>query len=123
MDVFLFGAAMNVTIDIKPGEFPNPINLRSHGNVPVAILSSSTFDATQVDPLTVELAGAAVRLRGQGTPMTTFTDVNYDGYVDLLVHVRTEALELSEGDPQAVLNGRTTSGTPIRGVDSVKIVP
>ena len=42
-----------VLIDIKPGEYPNTINLGSNGVVPVAILSTLIFDATQVDPLTV----------------------------------------------------------------------
>jgi hypothetical protein len=37
-----------VTIDIKPGEFPNSINLKSKGKIPVAILTTNTFDATTV---------------------------------------------------------------------------
>ena len=35
-----------VTIDIKPGSFPNRINLRSKGVIPVAVLTTATFDAT-----------------------------------------------------------------------------
>ena len=54
----LFIEAINVTIDIKPGAFPNSINLGSNGNVPMAILSSADFDATTVDPETVTLADA-----------------------------------------------------------------
>ena len=37
-----------VTIDIKPGDPSNTINLRSNGVIPVAILSSASFDALQV---------------------------------------------------------------------------
>ena len=40
------GVRMIVAIDIKPGSYPNSINLKSNGKVPVAILSSPTFDAT-----------------------------------------------------------------------------
>ena len=61
--------------------------------MPVAIFSSATFDATSIDPLSVSLAGAAVRLRGRGTPQVSFEDIDGDGLLDLVVHVETEALE------------------------------
>lgn len=112
-----------VTIDIKPNEYPNTINLGSNGVVPVAILSSASFDATQVDPLTVTLAGASVALRGKGLPMAVVRDVNEDGLLDLLVHVETEALELSPEDTEALLLGQTYGGERIAGTDSVRIVP
>jgi YVTN family beta-propeller protein len=112
-----------VTIDIKPGSFPNSINFGSGGTVPVAILSSATFDANAVDATSVTLAGAHVRLRGRGTPMASSVDVNGDGRLDVILHVSTEALQLSENDTEAVLEGQTYSGTKIRGVDSVRIVP
>jgi len=116
-------APTQVGIDIKPGEYPNSINLGSNGVVAVAILSSPSFDATQVDPLTVTLAGASVALRGRGTPMVSQKDVNDDGLLDLVVHVETEALELSEEDTQATLLGQTYGGLHIIGTDSVRIVP
>jgi hypothetical protein len=53
---------ISAAIDIKPGSFPNSINLGSGGTVPVAILSSITFDAMKVDPLTVTLTSAPVQL-------------------------------------------------------------
>jgi hypothetical protein len=112
-----------VAIDIKPNEFPNTINLGSGGTVAVAILSSPDFQAVTVDPSSVTLASAPVRLRGQGTLMVSQEDVNADGLVDLLVHVSTEALQLSEGDVNAVLNGMTFDGTPIAGADTIRVVP
>src|SRR2546425_9110196 len=46
----LYSQVIEVTIDIKPGEDPPSINPKSRGKIPVAILSSSAFDATtQVD--------------------------------------------------------------------------
>ena len=113
----------DVTIDIKPGSDPNSINLGSNGNVPIAIFSLGGMDATTIDPLSVSLANATVRLRGKGVPMTSFQDVNLDGLDDMVVHVETEALELTAGDVEAWLAGTLTDGTPIRGVDSVRIVP
>lgn len=115
-----------VTIDIKPGSFPNSINLGSNGTVPVAIFSTPApnfFDATAVNPTTVTLAGANVALKGKGTPMASVQDVNGDGLLDLVVHVSTEALQLSETDTEAILEGQSFPGQAIRGTDSVRIVP
>ena len=54
-------APPRVEIDIKPGSDPNSINLRSKGVIPVAILTTEDFDATTVDPLSVEFG----QLRGE----------------------------------------------------------
>jgi hypothetical protein len=112
-----------VSIDIKPGSFPNSINLGSNGVVPVAILGAPTFNVTTLNPLTVTLASASVRLKGNGTPQASVQDVNGDGLLDLVVHVSTEALILSLTDTQAMLEGHTYGGYSIRGFDSVRIVP
>jgi len=113
-----------VTIDIKPGNYPNSINLGSNGNVPVAILGSPTFDVTSVDPYSICLAGADVNLKGKAlTPQASYENVNGDSFMDLIVHVNTEALVLSEGDTEAILTGMTHDGLPICGKDSVRIVP
>jgi thrombospondin type 3 repeat protein len=113
----------SVQIDIKPGAFPNTINLGSSGVVPVAILSTPTFDARTVNPLTVVLAGADVRVKGNGTAMASFQDINGDGRLDLVVHVNTQAFELSLGDTVAFLEAKTFSGALVIGSDSVRIVP
>ena len=110
---------VEVTIDIKPGTFPNTINLDSKGSVPVAIFSTTEFDATTVDPLTVTLAGATVKAKGNGIPMASFHDVNNDGLLDLLVHINTKALQLSESDTTADFVGYTFDGTEVIGSDSI----
>ena len=115
--------SIQVTIDIKPGSPQNTINLGSQGVTNVAILSSDTFDATQVDPLTVELADASVRLRGNGTPQTTVQDVNGDGFLDLVLQMETEGFSLTDGDVAASLTGRTFGGEAIEGSDLVRVVP
>jgi hypothetical protein len=121
----IYGSGITlVTIDIKPGSFPNSINLGSEGKVPVAILSSPTFDAQRVDPATVTLAGAHVALKGKADKyMAAVQDVNGDGLPDLMVHVDTTALQLSASDTKAVLEGKTYDGLCIRGTDTVRIVP
>lgn len=108
---------VKVNIDIKPGSFPNSINLKSKGNIPVAILSDATFDATTVDPSTVVFASAFPLPIG-GSP----EDVNGDGKLDIVLHFDTQALNLKPGDTAAMLTGRTLSGQEFTGGNSVRIV-
>jgi len=113
-----------VSIDIKPGEYPNCINLGSNGLIPVAILTTPTFDATTVDPATVKLAASSVAVAGNGKKLLcSTTDVDGDGDTDLLVHVRTEDLGLPMSATQATLTGTTYGGLPVIGSDSIVIVP
>ncbi len=129
----VFIAHTSVPVDIKPGAFPNSINLSSNGVVPVAILSTPTFDATKVDPTTITMAGSGVRLKGNGTAMASFQDVNGDGRPDLVVQVSTQALQLTMGDVSALVQGRLLQGftlpasmgggTTICGADSIRVVP
>jgi hypothetical protein len=105
-----------VGIDIKPGSYPNSINLGSQGVVPVAVLTSTVFDALTVDPVTVLFAGASP-LRWVGE------DVDFDGDVDLLLHFRTQELQLDENSVKAPLTGSTLGGQTIEGIDTVTIVP
>lgn len=113
---------LEVDIDIKPGSYPNSINLKSKGNVPVAIFSTNEFDATTIDPSTITLAEAPVIIKKNGKLMASFEDVNGDGLQDMVVHIDTTALQLSLGDTEAVLDGETFNGKKIRGVDTVRIV-
>ena len=124
-----FTPFLMVSIDIKPGDRTNTINLKSHGVVPVAILGSATFDPMTVDPTSVTFAGAHVASRGRGVPMSNQSDVNNDGYPDLILFFRTQdltVLQSAVGTPplqEAVLYGATYSGQRIRGSDIVRIVP
>ena len=102
-------------IDIKPGGNPNTINLNSKGVVPVAVLTTDSFDASIVDPATVEFAGAApVRW--------ALKDVDEDGDNDLLLHFKKQDLNLDENSTEATLTGETTDGNTIEGTDEVRII-
>ena len=116
---------VEVEIDIKPGSSPNSINLGSQGVVPVAILSSADFDATQVDPDTVTLAAASVAIRGKGNRLMAHEeDVNEDGLMDLVVQVETENLQPDQfQDGYAYLMAQTYDGVEIEGSDEVTLVP
>jgi hypothetical protein len=107
---------IEVEIDIKPDSDPNSINLGSKGVVPVAVLTTDDFDASTVDPSTVEFAGAS--------PLRwTMEDVDGDGDMDLLFHFRTQELGLNGDSIEATLTGETLDGAQIEGMDSVNIVP
>lgn len=114
-----------VDIDIKPGSYPNAINLGSNGVIPVAILSSDTFDATTVDPETVLLAGAGVAVRGKGNKyLASQEDVNGDGLTDLVVKLETENLDPDTfQNGTAILTGETSDGVEFTGSDEITIVP
>jgi hypothetical protein len=112
-----------VTIQIKPpAQAPVQINLKSGGVTPVAILSTPSFDATKVDPATISLAGAGVRLRGNGTYSCTSEDVNGDGLPDPVCQVVTRQLQLGPTSTQAVLTGMTSSGAYIQGAEAILVV-
>lgn len=108
---------IKIGIDIKPGSFPNSINLKSKGNIPVAILSDSTFDATTLDQNTVLFAGTSPLSIGY-----SLEDVNGDGLQDVVLHFSTQNLNLQSGDTEACLTGKTLSTKSFKGCDSIRIV-
>lgn len=112
-----------VDIDVRPDSDLNPVNLRSTGALPVAILSSETFDAADVDIATIELEGVGVATRANGTYMATLEDVNGDGLLDLVVHFRISALGLDMATTSVTLTADLVGGGQIQGSDAVTIVP
>lgn len=115
---------VQLQIDIKPGSYPNSINLGSNGVVPVAILSTEDFDACTVDETTVRLAGAFVAIRGKNRYLANVEDVNDDGLPDLVCHVDTEDLDPGTfQDGYAFVTGFTVDGDSIEGFDEITIVP
>jgi hypothetical protein len=108
-----------VSIDIKPGSSPNSINPKSNGVIPVAILTTDTFDATSVDPLSVRFGpNGAEETHQKGH----IEDVNHDGEPDLVLHFKTQDTGIQCGQTSASLTGETMDGEPIQGSDSIKTV-
>jgi hypothetical protein len=111
---------IRVEINVLPGSDANPIRVRP-GVLPVAILSNNAFNATTVDPATVFLEGASVRVTGQGEPMISVEDVNGDGLDDLIVHVEASDLQLGPLDVIAELTASTLDGRIVFGFDSIVV--
>jgi hypothetical protein len=116
---------INLDVDIKPDSEDNTIKLGSLGVVPVAILSTDDFAATDINPDTVELAGAGVAVRGKGGKLLAGKeDVNGDGKIDLVVKIETKKLDPNQfEDGSAVLTAETYNGQACQGADSVTVVP
>ncbi|MCJ7571809.1 MAG: hypothetical protein MUO82_08035, partial [Candidatus Thermoplasmatota archaeon] len=45
----------SVYVDIKPGSWPNPINTKDKGVIPVAICGTEDFDIYTIDPSTIKI--------------------------------------------------------------------
>lgn len=111
-----------IEIDIKPGSDPNSINLKSKGVIPVAILTTPTFDATTVDGTTVMFA-TAPPVHDMSDPLVVADhqhDVDLDGDIDFVFHFAVQETDIVSDDPSAMLTGNTLGGIPIWGTDSVR---
>ncbi len=94
----------------------NAINPMSKDVIPVAVLGSVNFDATQVDSSTAEFGP------GKAAPVHDghVEDVNNDGIFDMLFHFNTQDTGIACGDFRATLSGATFGGDAFTGTDSAK---
>jgi hypothetical protein len=142
---------IEVPFDVKPGSCPNPIETKSRGVLPVAILGTADFDVTTIDPASVSLVNpslppniAALPLRWSyedvATPYepyvgkTGIRDCNalgLDGYLDLTIKFDTQSVVPVLGtvvDGQAVvlqIRGKLKEefgGTSFVGEDVVRVL-
>ena len=123
-----------VDIDIKPGSFPNSINLGSGGATPVAVLGSANLDVNDIEPSTLTLGTAGIKTVGKTNRiLCSVEDVSGsftggpegapDGFDDLVCHFVTVDISPEAGDTTATLSGDFTAGGTIEGTDTVNIVP
>ena len=112
---------LHVMIDVKPGSFPNPINLRSRGVVPVALFGSLDFDVMTVDTASVKFG--PMHQHDLGAPVVgySYQDVNGDGLMDIVFKFRTQETDLTPADTEACLHGMTMGGEHFCGHDSVLV--
>ncbi|MEE9593535.1 MAG: hypothetical protein V3W28_08140 [Thermoplasmata archaeon] len=135
---------LEVPVDVKPGSCRNPLNGKSQGMLPVAILGTEDFDVSQIDLTTVELytdLGYVVPLRWSledvATPFQPFvgkvdafdcTTDGPDGFLDLTLKFSTQEIvdvlgEVSDGDVLVLaLHGALLDGTTFEGEDVVVIL-
>lgn len=122
-----------VPVDIKPTSCPNPLNTKSNGVIPVAILGTTDLDVNDIDPSSVFLEGVSP-LRWEwedvATPYVPYignedcmdcNEYGPDGYTDLTLKYSTEELlgvigniesiEVSDEELDNLQSGETVTTT------------
>ncbi len=82
--LFSIIAKAQTNFDIKPGSCPNPLNVKSNGVLPVAILGTATFDVNDIDVSTLEINGvspikSSIEDVAAPVALTPFTFTFYSG--------------------------------------------
>jgi hypothetical protein len=112
-----------VRIDVRPGSksFVR-LNPKWRDSIPVAILSSRSFDARKVDvsTLTFGRTGEEQSLRKCNKG---YAHLNRDRRPDLVCHFDNQSAAFELGDEVGVLRGTTVDGTPIEGRAMLKVLP
>jgi uncharacterized repeat protein (TIGR01451 family) len=132
-----------VAINIHPGSFKNPFNLKSKGVIPVAVLTTRAgeyglplaFNATQIKPLTTRFAPKPVVTAGGGAPeahgkghiedaIERSDEKTKDGDLDMVLHFETQLSSLTLGSTEACVRGRFgPTNMVFQGCDSLTNVP
>lgn len=132
------GPVRTVSVDVKPGTCPNPLNVSSRGTLSVAVLGEADFDVTRIDPATVRLSGSpAVRsapdIEDVGGPapgapgQCACPATGRDGQADRLFQFSTEDLAwrlgpVADGDVRTLrLSGALDDGSRFEGTDCVVV--
>jgi len=118
------------SVDIKPGSCTNPLNVKSKGVLPVAVLGSKWFDVTDINPKNVMLEGVKA-LRSSVEDVGSQLDCDGsqpDGFDDLILQFSTEEIaqalgEVNDGEEVPLtLTGALKDGTERKGEDTVVIL-
>jgi hypothetical protein len=103
-----------VAVDVRPGREPNVILPR--GLVVVRVQSDAPSASDPIDPATLRLAGAPPTFH-------RLSDFDGDGRQEFQVHFDMRALKISPDATHITLTGRTRSGRPVAGSDSIVVMP
>lgn len=85
----------------------------------MAILTTDTFDATTVDPSTVEFGKTGTEASASHYALE---DIDLNGDTDLILHFSTQDTGIACGDTVALLTGETLSQEIIEGSDFILTV-
>jgi hypothetical protein len=113
---FAKSAIIAASVVVRPGDPNKQVNTGSNMLVPVAVLSSSTFNPGTIDPSTVRFGLSGTEAQTQGYELY---DVNGDGIPDLILHFRAPLTGIMCDSTSAKLTGKTQSGQQFAGSDSV----
>jgi hypothetical protein len=88
--------------------------------LPLAVLSTDSFDALKVDPSTVTFAGASVSRDGNGKYKVHAEDVDGNGMDDLVVTLSLKDLQVGPQPAKADFSARTFDGAPVESHECVQ---
>jgi hypothetical protein len=111
--------SVTLAMAIKAGGDLSPINPKSNGVVPVALMTTDDFDVSKIDISTVRFGKS-----GTEAPVSTFSieDVDADGRIDLVLQFRTASTGIVCGTTLAKLTGKSTIGQDLNGSGAIKTV-
>lgn len=107
--------AQDVTIDVLPGDPANAVYPNQSGKLPVTIMGSIDFDATQVDPATVKFGPADTT----PTDPVDIADVNPNSPLDATLKFQVANSGIECNDTGVSLSGETYSGDLFEGSDTI----
>ncbi len=121
-----------ISVDIKPQSCPNPINVKSQGVLPVAILGTPDLNINDIDFCTIVLNGVRPTrsaFEDVSTPVfdneCSCTQQGADGFEDVTLKFPTQEIVAVIGAPEKnevielTLSANLLDGTPIQGTDCV----
>jgi hypothetical protein len=120
------GLFILVSLDLKPGSCPNPLNMNSHGLVPVAILGSESFDVHDIDVSSLPGRTGMHTIEDVGTPFNgplvdqfSCTEAGPDGFDDLVFKIPMDEIFCAPDGALGILviGGDLLDGTPFTGSD------
>ncbi|MCW8917412.1 MAG: PPC domain-containing protein [Gammaproteobacteria bacterium] len=112
-----------INIEVKPGsnDLP-PLNPRSRGKIPVAIMGVAGFDVSSIKQETLRF-GASGNEESLSRCQPESLDLNSDGQTDLLCHFENSVAAFQSGDIEGVLKGETDEGIHFEGRALLKVLP
>lgn len=116
----------HIIIEIKPGRDVEhaPVNPKSRGKIPVALLSSSEFNALDVVVDVTSLTfGATGDERSLSRCGKGGEDVNRDGRLDLVCHFENQLAQFTSESDEGIVRGTTADGRQFEGRGPLKVVP
>lgn len=105
-------------VDVRPGD-SSCINPKLRGVVPAAFLGSATLDVKTIridDNLKLGLLSPR---KLDDRALCSVSDVNADGYLDLICHFDNQASAWVSGQSTVTLSGMLQSGLPVSGADFI----
>ena len=116
-------AVHQITLEVKPGSSDRaPINPKSNGKIPVALLSDSQFNAMEIDPATVTF-GSSGNEASLSKCDPSGQDVNGDGLLDLVCHFDNQKSNFRISSLEGVARGKTSKGVAFEGHGPLKVLP